>query len=929
MPADLITVVSGNAIWQGDVKKDETLTLSLSLATQGEVAAYVRADVEASDSGKDYRSSYYLRIATSETGYDASGSMEPGFFRAVNLEYVSTTSSPVSSRAIQNTEEPISAGTFEVRGRFLYLNENGGYSSARYMWVRLRDNKDAGWSVSQWTNETGYFDFIVANSAGGRSPILDLIAEGQWDWKTTDAGGGQYWWSTGVLADNVPDGWVWTNYGLSPGNNNEALQAGDAVYAEMQFVYNWMGWMRSKVTIRWPIESWPHSHGDYIDLPNKSTAGWNHVTVHHEDGHCVMWTLYGNTWPEGWVGCSHWVGMEDPHIADAWVEGYAEFMEAAVDNNPNNLQGNGQNIETNDWFNWVDTGDMDGAYIEGEVASILWDILDPVNIPGDNDHMAWGYDEIFTVLRYGDAGVDDNPNSILEFWDDWASRWPDNATSMGPLCDIYYNYGIDKDWYNPWGSVVINGGATYTTSRTVTLTLSGDDWGVGVKYMRFSEDYGTTWGGWYNYATTFSYTITNPNDGWKYIDVQYADFWWLSKAGTIYDGIGLDTTPPTGSIIVGSGNPMYTVTTSVTLYLTYSDAYSGVYQVRYGNSGGTWSAWEAPSATKAWTLISGDGTKTVWYQIKDYAGSVSTMYNDAIVLDTTPPTGSIVVGSGNPAYTTTPSVTLYLTYTDAMSGVYQVHYGNTGDPWSAWEAPSATKAWTLPAGDGPKYVWYQIKDYAGLISNQFYDGIILDTTNPNGSIVVGLGNPPTTPTPIVTLYLAYSDATSGVYQVRYGNSGGSWSAWEAPSATKAWTLTAGNGTKTVWYQVMDKAGLVSPMYSDTITLNFSVPTFGIWTDKNTYKIGEKMKVYVRVINPGNAIPVRATIRLQLTNGNYYGPLLDMTVTLPAGFDSGNVLWNQFTLPTVPLGNYKWIAELRNPTTGALISQYIWYWQVTS
>jgi hypothetical protein len=128
---------------------------------------------------------------------------------------------------------------------------------------------------------------------------------------------------------------------------------------------------------------------------------------------------------------------------------------------------------------------------------------------------------------------------------------------------------------------------------------------------------------------------------------------------------------------------------------------------------------------------------------------------------------------------------------------------------------------------------------------------------------------------------------------------------------------------------MDKAGLVSPMYSDTITLNFSVPTFGIWTDKNTYKIGEKMKVYVRVINPGNAIPVRATIRLQLTNGNYYGPLLDMTVTLPAGFDSGNVLWNQFTLPTVPLGNYKWIAELRNPTTGALISQYIWYWQVTS
>jgi hypothetical protein len=924
MPADLVTLASGDVLWQADLKKDEKLTLSLSMITQGEIEAYVRADVEASTSGNNYQSSYYLHVATSKA-IIASGSTEPGILRSASLEYVSTTSNPESSRATENPQGPISAGTIEVKGRFLYLDENGGYSSAQYMWVRLRDNNDAGWSASGWTNATGYFDFVVANSAGGRSPILDLIAEGKWDWKGTDNNGAQYWWSTGVLAYNVADGWVWTNYGLSAGNNNDILQAGDAVYAETQMIYDWTGWMRSKVTIRWPSGTWAHSHGDYIDLPLKTTGGWDHVTVQHEEGHCIMWALYGS-WPPGSGPDPHYIWSESSQ-GFALTEGWAEFMMCAVDNNANNwvdyYNGHGGNMETNDWFNCQTNGNMDGAIIEGSIASILWDIFDPANIAGDNDHMAWGFDEIFTVMQ------NDKPQNILDFWNDWAARWPDNSTSKGPLCSIYYQYGIDEDWFNPWGTVIINGGATYTNSRTVTLTLDGKDWGVGVKYMRFSEDYGVTWGSWYNYATTFTYTITSPNDGWKYIDVQYGDLWWLSAAGTIYDGIGLDTAPPTGSIIVESGNPTYTVTTSVTLYLTYSDTYSGVYQVRYGNSGGTWSEWEAPAATKAWTLISGDGTKTVWYQIKDYAGSVSTMYNDAIVLDTTLPTGSIVVGSGNPAYTTTPSVTLYLTYTDAMSGVYQVHYGNTGDPWSAWEAPSATKAWTLPAGDGPKYVWYQIKDYAGLISNQFYDGIILDTTNPNGSIVVGLGNPPTTPTPIVTLYLAYSDATSGVYQVRYGNSGGSWSAWEAPSATKAWTLTAGNGTKTVWYQVMDKAGLVSPMYSDTITLNFSVPTFGIWTDKNTYKIGEKMKVYVRVINPGNAIPVRATIRLQLTNGNYYGPLLDMTVTLPAGFDSGNVLWNQFTLPTVPLGNYKWIAELRNPTTGALISQYIWYWQVTS
>jgi hypothetical protein len=130
--------------------------------------------------------------------------------------------------------------------------------------------------------------------------------------------------------------------------------------------------------------------------------------------------------------------------------------------------------------------------------------------------------------------------------------------------------------------------------------------------------------------------------------------------------------------------------------------------------------------------------------------------------------------------------------------------------------------------------------------------------------------------------------------------------------------------------VKDNAGQLSTTYYDTIALNATTqPTFIIWTDKASYHIGETMKVYVRVYNLGNAaVPVRATIRLQLPNGNYYGPLLDMTVTLPAHFDSGTVVWNQFTLPTVPYGNYKWIAELKNPTNGTLISQYIWNWQMT-
>ena len=45
--------------------------------------------------------------------------------------------------------------------------------------------------------------------------------------------------------------------------------------------------------------------------------------------------------------------------------------------------------------------------------------------------------------------------------------------------------------------------------------------------------------------------------------------------------------------------------------------------MRFANSGGIASAWEPYQSTKAWTLTSGTGTKTVWVQFKDKAGNFS------------------------------------------------------------------------------------------------------------------------------------------------------------------------------------------------------------------------------------------------------------------------------------------------------------------
>jgi photosystem II stability/assembly factor-like uncharacterized protein len=99
-------------------------------------------------------------------------------------------------------------------------------------------------------------------------------------------------------------------------------------------------------------------------------------------------------------------------------------------------------------------------------------------------------------------------------------------------------------------------------------------------------------------------------------------------------------------------------------------------------------------------------------------------------------------------------------------------------------------------------------------------GIKLDKTAPTGSIQIDNGASITTSTS-VTLSLTAADEVSGVDQIRFSNDG-VWDSesWETLVYSKSWTLTSGDGEKTVYLQIKDQAGLTST-YSDTITLTDS------------------------------------------------------------------------------------------------------------
>jgi hypothetical protein len=99
----------------------------------------------------------------------------------------------------------------------------------------------------------------------------------------------------------------------------------------------------------------------------------------------------------------------------------------------------------------------------------------------------------------------------------------------------------------------------------------------------------------------------------------------------------MDSTAPTGSIYINA-DATSTASVNVTLALQATDADTGVDEMRFSNDGSTWSAWEPYGTSKAWSLTSGAGEKTVYVQFRNNAGQLSISYSDTILLITAPPT---------------------------------------------------------------------------------------------------------------------------------------------------------------------------------------------------------------------------------------------------------------------------------------------------
>ncbi|MBI4029205.1 MAG: fibronectin type III domain-containing protein [Candidatus Blackburnbacteria bacterium] len=126
----------------------------------------------------------------------------------------------------------------------------------------------------------------------------------------------------------------------------------------------------------------------------------------------------------------------------------------------------------------------------------------------------------------------------------------------------------------PSGTILINNGAAYTNSRTVTLTLSATDDLSGVAQMKFSN------GGAYSspepYATTKSWLLSSSGDGLKTVRVKFMDEAGNETATGTPATITLDTASPA----LGEITPVSTPSTSTTTNYTFSSTEDGT--ITYG-----------------------------------------------------------------------------------------------------------------------------------------------------------------------------------------------------------------------------------------------------------------------------------------------------------------------------------------------------------
>jgi N-acetylneuraminic acid mutarotase len=399
-----------------------------------------------------------------------------------------------------------------------------------------------------------------------------------------------------------------------------------------------------------------------------------------------------------------------------------------------------------------------------------------------------------------------------------------------------------------------------TSPSAISLAWSGTDATSGISGYDVQVRVGSG-GTWTDLLTGTSATTTTYNGttgNTYYFRARATDV-----AGNVeawpadYDTLTVvDTEVPGGALVVNHG-ALATTARNVQLALSASGVMGTVSQMRFGDDGTTWGAWQAYAATADYSLPDGDGLKSVYGQFKDAAGNVSEPVSDTITLDAVVGINySLSINEGD-LFTNQVTVTLSI---GAPARTWRMEVSNDGGFAGATaEAFDSRREWQITQYGSyviPRTVYVRWLDLSDNVLDTRSDEIILDVNAPSGSVEVTSGvtgprpdqvsvpapkadggavavaeagdhavylpltlncyPPPATGPANVTLHLTVTDDVSGVSSMMINNRADfTCASWESYATHKAWNVPS--GTTTVYVRFRDNAGNVSATVSDTIT----------------------------------------------------------------------------------------------------------------
>ncbi len=304
----------------------------------------------------------------------------------------------------------------------------------------------------------------------------------------------------------------------------------------------------------------------------------------------------------------------------------------------------------------------------------------------------------------------------------------------------------------PTGTIVIDGGAAATKDSKSTLMIDARD-NVAATEMHLANGTDASKADWRPFAHTVPWSLLEP-DGNKTVAVQFRDAAG-NVSNVVTDSIQLDTKGPDLS---GLGDQTVKSGSDVTIHVSVSDGTSGVRSVTAAlkeegsrGKGGTRKLRRDNADQNVWTDTIKGVTTSFSYDIiaVDNAGNetrtpVYSVHVTDIIIDQTPPSGSVTIDDGT-SVTRSTAAALLINAKD-HAGVIEMRVANgTTVEAAQWQPYATSLSWVLPGGDGIKTVSIDFRDAAGNVSPTSTDSILLDTTAPavvssSGDMTVASGS---------------------------------------------------------------------------------------------------------------------------------------------------------------------------------------------